>query len=100
MTWAAVLVTAWATIATAATFACGYWLSGTHHTKPPAPGPQPPAVATAPANPAPGHCPPSHRGHHMVIDVWECGSIYTWTRATGWAHDTTCIDEELRRLFS
>jgi hypothetical protein len=36
----------------------------------------------------------------MVIDTWECGCIYTWTRHTGWGHDFDCFDEKLGELLS
>lgn len=41
-----------------------------------------------------------HRGSHMVIDVWECGCIHTWTRQTGWVRDNGCLDAELRGLLN
>ena len=59
------------------------------------PGPGTPFTPPS-MTPGPGH----HRGNHLVIDTWECGCIYTWTRATGWAHDTDCIDEQIRRLLT
>ena len=68
----------------------------------PMPGQNPGAGGTAgppvthALSPAPGH----HRGDHMVIDIWGCGCIYTWTRATGWMHDNPCISEELRKLLT
>jgi hypothetical protein len=100
MTWAAVLVTAWATLTIPAALACGYWLSGTHHTKPPAPGPQPPAVATAPANPAPG--PDSdqpwmsahyHDGYVIILD-------HVRHRRYRLTFPTRDLDTEIRDLLS
>jgi hypothetical protein len=48
--------------------------------------PRTPTVAPAAAH---------HRGNHMVIDTWECGCIYTWTRAAGWVHDFVCTAPDL-----
>ena len=56
-----------------------------------------PAPGLAPASgPAPGH----HRGNHMAVDCWECGCLWTWTRAAGWTHDFDCLDEEIRKLLT
>ena len=64
--------------------------------KPPAPGKAAGIPPAQQATPAPGH----HRGSHMVIDTWQCGCIYTWTRAAGWVHDYDCLDEAIRKLLT
>jgi hypothetical protein len=64
---------------------------------PPVPG------KAAPGSPAPGRAPapgPHRRGDHAVTDAWECGCIYSWTRATGWVHGRDCLDARLREFLS
>lgn len=63
---------------------------------------QPRAPGQAPGRGAPAWLsgPGHRRGGHMVIDTWECGCIYTWTRAAGWVHNFNCLDAELERLLS